>query len=264
MRLNQNSRGRAIRIAALLALLALIGIHLVTRSRNSQNVAFAYPEIPQGGLADNDTDGKVPGDPNNAITDLQQFYKLAQTYRTRKGKYPTGGDLFVDIDQHPSAYGVSNLKDINDVFINPDDRFADSPEVRKRAGELCTYIYTDKRPNGTDVGASKLSDQRDVLGYTDAYFHKNLRTFKGERSTVNPVGYYLVLWDDGQVQSIPYDQVSFAPQGKGEFAQAFPGQAGVPANALNYDEYWRLSGWEKGPRGQEGGKGQSYNGKLPR
>ena len=259
----QPSQKRLVRSLALGAILSLITAHLISRSsQGTRNVAAAYPEIPQGGLADNDTGGKVPGDPNNAITDLQQFYKLAQIYHSRKGTYP-GRDLFSDINRHPNAYGVNSLKDVEPYFLNPDDKFSDSAYERKNVGKICTYMWSNKRPDGTSMEAPKTPDKRDVLAYTSAYVHENVRTFKGERTTVNPVGFYLVLWDDGQVQSLPYDQMLFVPLGKGEFAEAFPGQAGVPANALNYDEYWRLSGWKKGPRGEEGGKGQSYNGKLP-
>ena len=240
-----------------------IGLHFAIRSHTSQSVAFAGPEIPVGGLPDNDTGGKIPGDPNNAIADMQQFYRLAQIYRSRKGTYP-GDGLFLDIHRNPSAYGVSSLEDVEQYFINPDDKFSDSAYERKNVGKVCTYMWTNKRPDGTNVGSSKPQGKRDVLCYTSAYVHENIRTFRGQRTTVNPVGFYLVLWDDGQVQSIPYDQKFFVPLGKGEFAEAFPGQAGVPANALNYDEYHRLSGWKKGPRGSEGGKGQSFNGKPVR
>ena len=263
MHFKQNSRSRILRVTALSAIVLAIGIHVATRSQSARNVALAGPEIPKGGVAENDTGGKVPGDPNNAVIDLQQFYRLAQIYRSRKGTYP-GRDLFSDINRHPGAYGVGSLKDVEQYFLNPDDKFSDSAYERKNVGKISTYMWMNKRPDGTDVGAPKPQGKRDLLAYTSAYVHENIRTFSGQRTTVNPVGFYLVLWDDGQVQSIPYDQMLFVPLGKGEFAEAFPGQAGVPANALNYDEYYRLSGWKKGPRGEEGGKGQSYNGKPVR
>jgi hypothetical protein len=73
-----------------------------------------------------------------------------------------------------------------------------------------------------------------------------------------------VLWDDGQVQKIPFDKILLVPMGdladalkKGgstkevikdfirrsaniEFTFAYPGQAGMPPYAITYDEYYNI------------------------
>ncbi|PQV62587.1 hypothetical protein B1R32_12825 [Abditibacterium utsteinense] len=258
-----------IRVAALFLLLALIGLNIKSRYATSQPSILPAREIPPGGLIDNDTNGKVPGNPQNAVEDFTKIYAAIETFRGQNnGQYPpkildvlkvlNAGLKSTDIEKIKTG-----IKASYDTFLNPDAKYSDDPLARRRPNDVIKYNLYNKRPDGTLVG-NPPSGKKDLLMETSLYVHQNVRTLPGQRSVSNPVGFYVVLWHDGTIQRIAYDQVLYMPKGGGDFTRAFPGQAGVPANALTYDEFYRLSGWKKGPRGMEGGKGQSYNDKLPR
>lgn len=259
-------QSRTWRVGILLVFLAAIGLHLRQSLRSSQNQASATPIVPREGLAENDTGGKVPGNPDVAVSNFQHLYQFVQVYKGRHKEYPVNtGYLMRDIIFSPTSYNVSSFKDVEKYFFNPDDRFSDSQSARHMAGKSCPYGFINKRPDGTLVGSSKTQDKRDIIALCDTYVHTNVRLFPNGRTTVNPVGNYLVLWDDGQVEKIPYDHLLYVPSAQKTFSYAFPGQAGVPSNALTYDEYYKAMGWKgKAPRGSEGGKGQSYDGKTYR
>ena len=65
----------------------------------------------------------------------------------------------------------------------------------------------------------------------------------GARS-LNPVGFYLVLYDDGKIAKVPYDQAIFfyevphPNEAEITLSPVFPAQAGVTYNSLSYEEYW--------------------------
>ncbi len=258
-------KSRAIRIVLLVTGLTLVGYHIRQRvwATSQPQVHEIFP--PGGRVMGIDTGGKVPGDPQNAVEDMHLIRKLIEIYKERHNRLPKGiGEIVMDIRENAQPYGFSDFMEARAKLSNPDNRFADWGIARKIPEGSILYYLSDKRPDGSMVGTIKAPGTRDVVVYTDIYKHYNTRHFKGERSTSNPVGFFVVLWDDDKVEKISYDRQLFVPRGKGRFTLAFPGQAGVPANALSYDEFYRLSGWKKGPRGEEGGKGQSFNGKLPR
>lgn len=258
-----------VRLGLLLLILMFVGVSIraqYVRSQNGQVAPARY--IPLAGVAENDTGGKVPGDPNNGIEDLKQIYTAINAYRSRhNGAYPPKpSTMLKDLHtvQDLQQYGFKDFKQALRVFTNPDSRYSDSPFSRKYPDTDIVYRVYDKRFDGSPVADSKPSGTRDVLASTNIYSHQNVRTFPHSHSTNNPVGFSLVLWDDGTIQKIPYDRVLYVPKGNGDFFTAFPNQAGVPSNALTYDEFYRLAGWKKGPRGSEGGEGQSYRDKAPR
>ncbi|MDF2440701.1 MAG: hypothetical protein JWN98_1685, partial [Abditibacteriota bacterium] len=226
--------------------------------------AAAEP-LPPEGRALNDTGGRVPGQPENGIRDLQKIHQLMSIYKRRNGSYPQYRTaLYRDIKSDPNAYGGSRWQDIWHELENPDIRFSDNPHDRKFATEknmhIMPYTFNIKRPDGTPLGTAKPPGKRDVLSWTNLYVHQNIRQFKGERTTSNPVGFYLVLWDDGQVEKVPHDQILFVPTKPGTWITAFPNQAGVPSTALNYDQFHQRLGAKEGPRGTLGGKGVTYKG----
>ena len=259
---------RLVRSLALLSLLALIGFNVWTRRAGSQTPNVQARVIPPEGVTDNDTGGKVPGNPANAEEDFMKIFAAVQNYRDQhSGQYPNNGQItaslldnrkFRTLDEAKAA-----VKESQEVFINPDNKYSDVSSTRKNPNNASDYNIYTQRPDGTPLGDPP-PGKKDVIAMTGLYVHQNIRQFKGERSQSNPVGFYVVLWHDGTIQKIAYDQVLYAPKGGGDFATAFPGQAGVPANALTYDEFYRTAGWKKGPRGSEGGKGQSFNGKPVR
>jgi hypothetical protein len=79
---------------------------------------------------------------------------------------------------------------------------------------------------------------------------------------MNPVGFYVVLWDDGSVERIQYDRVLRVPKTASEYTIAFPGQAGIPRSAMTYDQFTtEIAHWKVPPRGAPGAAGVAYDGK---
>lgn len=101
------------------------------------------------------------------------------------------------------------------------------------------YTLYTRRPNGDPVGGPKPAGTRDPIASTDIHFHRNLRHFKGDRTTIKPTGYHMVLWDDGSISRIKYDDILYYRTGPGEHKTAFPGQAGIPPDAISFDEFQR-------------------------
>jgi len=270
------------RLGSLGLLLIFVVFSIKSQYGHSQTGQLATSPLlnapPSSGRAENDTGGKVPGNPDQTIANIHKIYAAIGVYRQRHGnKYPPNVSALMDdiladcIAQPPGqAYGFKDgknareyLKESVSLFLNPDSRYADDPVARHSLSNVVAYIMTDKRPDGTLIGDALASGKRDVLLSTDIYVHQNSVIYPKAHSTTNPVGFYVVLWNDGVVQKVPYDQILYVPKGDGDFTHAFPGQAGVPSNALTYDQYYKLIGWKNGgPRGSVGGKGQSYNGKT--
>lgn len=203
----------------------------------------------------------VPGNPVRGIQGLQCLYGLIQTYRNAHGgAYPHG--LPLDLARHPQDYGLAdqgfaaNLRAVSRLLSNPDTQFSDfapaaSPSARQvYARTSIPYFILPKRPDGASMGDPKPAGTRDVLAWTDIYVHRNIRDSK----VVNPLGFYLVLWDDGVVEKVPYNRILSVPQGPiarelesgisyaqafhtpGQYTSGFRGQAGVPSYAVTYDE----------------------------
>jgi hypothetical protein len=51
------------------------------------------------------------------------------------------------------------------------------------------------------------------------------------------VGFYLILWDNGSIERVAYDEVLYIPQDKG-FSLGFRKQAGLPSGCITYEEFW--------------------------
>lgn len=266
MRLLHN---RFLRVALLCLLLLSLGLHL--RAQRSQLQAGQQPTlaryIPPTGLAENDTKGRVPGDSMNGVEDLKRISQLVDIYKKRhNGELPSHvNDILTDAGDNLREYGhnvdIEGFKKVLGSFLNPDSQYADDPGARKNPSKMVVYDVYNKRPDGSKIGADKPPGTKDVLASTGIYYHRNVTTFPKQRSTLNPVGYYLVLWDDRTIERIPYDRMLYVPTGNGQFSTAFPNQPGTPANALSYDEFYRAAGWKKGPRGAEGAPGVAFNGK---
>ena len=238
-----------LRIVLLFIILSLIGYQYLRQHERGYPGARYIP--PQGIAEEIDTHGKVPGNPDKEIKDAKRLFRLIQAYRkNHDGMYPQKtGDLYLDIYKHPEYYGIGvglngmarwwKIVDFIHSFNSPDFKYADSPALRnlpKSSGSI-PFIISDKRPDGNAVGGPKPPGARDVLAYSDLYVHQNVRYYKGDRTTSNPVGFYIVLWDDGTVTKVPYNNILYVPQRYGDFGCAFPGQAGVPSDAMTYKEF---------------------------
>jgi hypothetical protein len=88
------------------------------------------------------------------------------------------------------------------------------------------------------VGSVKKPNTRDVLSYTSIYFSGKKDVDDG---VDGPWGYYVVLWDDGRVDKIPYDLVTYSLEQLG-LSVSFPRSAGIPNNSLTYAEQLTAQG----------------------
>jgi hypothetical protein len=192
---------------------------------------------PAQGFAPTDTKGLVPGDYENARANLSTLFKVITNYRVRHhGMYTAKvAALLADIAAAPASYQFASFQAANSALHNPDAKFMDGVSAEE-AGAVWVYRLVDKRPDGTAFGTPHETGTKDLLAYTSAYIHQNVRYFPGDISVANPVGSYVLLWDDGSIETFAYDQVLFAPQEDGAFSEVFPGQAGIPWNVLTYDE----------------------------
>ncbi len=259
-----------LRVTVLVSLVLLCGfysIHLY-RATHPKPGDLNY-RIPNDGYVENDTNGRVPGNPANGRRTLLKLSGFYNTYKRLHGSFPNSfGDMFTDLMKTPKSYGVTGLSDMDKAIANPDVKYSDDPQ--ERTGRMIAFGSDTLRPDKTAKFSTKQPGTKDVLAYTSTYVHQNNRQFAGARSTLNPVGFYQVLWDDGTVENVPYDKILYVPdpanagRNRKEYAMAFPGQAGVPTNAMTYDEYYKSAGWENAPRGVEGGKGLSYSGQSYR
>ena len=216
--------------------------------------------LPKEGYAENDTHGEVPGDMENGVRGLRKFYRVLQTFRARNnGRYPTSNrEIIMDCYKTPQAYHVSDPKELIISLNNPDNKYGDHSYFKPN--QMMMYSPIGTRPDGVPVGGPKPAGSPDLVGLTSLYVHENIRLYPHEKSTSNPVGAYLLLWDDGTVTKLPYDQILYTETGTNSWTRTYPGQIGLPKTGiLTYDQFYQHSGWKSGPRGRPGGAGVSYN-----
>lgn len=240
--------------------------YLYTHDR--ERMGFKKP-LPTDGVAKFDTHGLVPGDPKNGERSLKNLYALIQIHLRNGGTLsPRIANTVMDeAIQHPERYGFRDDKAVMAYLANPDNKFNDEESVRQ-VPNVPGFGGIPIRPDGTIPFTAKATGTRDILAYSTTYLHTNQRDFSGSRTTLNPVGFYQVLWEDGTVEQIPYDKPLFIMASNASTSHnspiAFPGQAGIPKYAVTYDQMWAKAGWKKGPRGVPNGKGVAYNGQSYR
>jgi len=178
----------------------------------------------------------LPGNVANGIKDLDSIYKALTTYRVRhQGMYPQKMvQLGIDIGTNAKEYGFSDPLSVRNELSNPDAQYSDNPSYRESPEVTIPYLLDGNRFDGAKVGSPKLIGTRDALAYAYLYRYEQERS-KGSRQKFNPRGYYLVLWDDGGVEKVPFDNVLNVYDGQG-FKYAFRGQAGVMSNIVTYEE----------------------------
>lgn len=249
-------QSRRNKIAILLLLLVIITIQVIKdRHFSTQLTANTPPK-------EYDLKGYVPGNPEEAISDFQRLYRLVKVYRKlNNGAYPKWSiDLYNGVLANRKAYNISSTKDLDDIFYNPDYRYSDTYQNNPPPNIENTILYqiTDLRPNGSTVTGES---GHDIIAWTDIYVHKNIRHFP-DHDVSNPTGFYVVLWNDGRVEKIPYDQRLYAPRDN-NWQLAFSGQEGLPAGTLTYDEFYvKIMGWKTAPHGAINKPGIGYDGKI--
>jgi hypothetical protein len=233
--------------------LILLGICCVAL----QSKTLAQPPDPPVQEPDYFTGDKVPGDPENEVKIMQRYYQCVQIYRkNHDGNYPQGknGASFLsdEIEKHPTDYGFAEIKQatyLQDLmmvirtFVNPDTQYAyGRGNVDTQKVAVIDTQMRRQRQDGTTFNSPKLEGTRDILAQTSLYFHPNWPGLKHIGRPANPVGFYMVLWDDGEIEKIPYDQILYvtvpikdAPSGFG-WQVAFRGEAGLPWDCFTYGE----------------------------
>jgi hypothetical protein len=211
------------------------------RSGRAKEPTPAPQKIPPEGIADNDTHGAIPGDPAKAESSLRRIWMWTRIYASRHPDLPSPdiSKLMIDLRTAPAEYnlpeGRAGIKEIFKVFTNPDSKHSDDPTLRRRADSTFVYQFRRERPDGTPRRGIRNGGANEIVAFTPIYIHKNLRTFSDGRRKSNPVGFYIVLWEDGLVERIPYNRIVWAPY-QGVFQPAFPGEAGIPKSAIPFND----------------------------
>jgi hypothetical protein len=197
--------------------------------------------MPPEGYSPNDMRGKSLGNPELTKQNMRKIYLGIISYKKKYGKYPTFSsepDLFNEMILNYKEYGLSSREEAFQLQFSPDTKYADDTKKSKDWKITVPYILADKRQDGTPIGSEKPAGKKDVLMWTKMYFHQNIHYAQGDKSTANPTGYYLVLWDDGNVEEVGADRIRYVRNGR-PFPEYFPGQAGEsPSGSLTRDEYY--------------------------
>ena len=211
-------------------------------------LVFASTIQAQDGKSPVYTGSSIPGDYKMGVASLKRTYDYINIFRMK-----TGGDLplkneglILDIIKNPKDYGFETPDMALEPLSNPDDKYNDSAFVRSdpsRKGFPGIYYI---RPNGEKLGGVREKGTKDVFSFSNTYYHFNEPSETAGRPLANPVGFYLVLYDDGSIEKVAYDRQLYviAPGGSRNsftYTSAFPKQSGVPYHTLSYEEYWDVA-----------------------
>lgn len=232
----RNPRSLGLRLA-LIGILLSAGFLQYTRSRRSQAMGHIAPasmseEMPRSGR-------KVPGNPTRALRDGVRFFGVLQIYRdSHGGQWPGSKDLSDELLHHPKQYGFPDPITALRAFSNPDCRYSDDAFVRTAPSGVFPWLVHSTRPDGSPIGSPASPGTRDVLATCSLYAHMNVRHLPGSDSTtIDPVGFYIVIWEDGLVEKVPVAETLMAA-GPGGQQLAFKAQAGVPRSAVSFAKYY--------------------------
>ena len=267
---------KKLRLIVLLSALSILSVLVVKQylPQNSGPSALAKRAQQYGSYVN--TNGEVPGHPEKAEENLKLLCKIYSTYlqnhreeylaRANKHFEPLILAVTKDLSTHRDEYREFQGISFAEQMSNPDTEYSDGYAGRK---VLNAFVYAENpfRPDGKPVGGPKPPGTRDVLAQTSIYFHLNGISSKDGHipTTVNPVGFYLVLWDDCSVERIPYYDTRMAPSSieKGSFHVCFRGQAGTPPGTMTFDAYNAKFMRAKKPlRGQPGIVGMTLSGEV--
>jgi len=235
-----------VKLAALVVvvLLTLIGLqikHQRMLAKYNPLLATGRVGLPASGVPENDTQNGIPGKPSETMANAAVIFKNIEIYRRfHEGKYPADAAAMIsDVVNKFKQYGQASGQDALRIYESADNRYSDDP--RKRASEsVIPWVICAERPDGGSLNDPKPSATKDVLAYTSLYYHEQIRRFNGFKDTVNPVGFYIVVWDDGSVERIPYQNVLYVLRpGTNQTYKGFPGEAGVPPTALTFAEHYK-------------------------
>ncbi|MDF2441646.1 MAG: hypothetical protein JWN98_2630 [Abditibacteriota bacterium] len=230
------AQGRGARVVLLLALCTFTAIQARMRWQLQQrpdNGAYLRSQ-PQW-----DSGGKILGNPQNAVSDLKAMHQALRIFHQRFKRYPQSSmELLNDMGPNHRIYGFASAAKSREIFANPDMIHSSVAMFRQRPADIIAYQMPAKRFDGRPIGSSKPHGQRDVVAWTELYYFPNIKVnWEGmDASTMNPVGFYVVLWDDGEVEKVPFDKALSVPQPNKEWKTGFPGQAGLIAGTKTFLE----------------------------
>ena len=230
--------------ALVVVLLTLIGLqikHQQMLAKYNPLLAAGRVGLPANGVAENDTQNGIPGKPSETMAKAAVIFKNIETYRrSHGGKYPADAAAMIgDAVNNFGQYSRASGRDALHIYESADNRYSDDP--RKRASEsVIPWVICAERPDGGSLNDPKPPATKDVLAYTSLYYHEQIRRFNGLKDTVRPVGFYIVVWDDGRVERIPYQDVLYVLRpGTNQTYKGFSGEAGVPPTALTFAEHYK-------------------------
>ena len=187
--------------------------------------------------------------------DLRKIYRYIGIYRQKyNGVYPsqsTQPAFYTELFEHYADYGFERFEDASADLTNPDTRYSTEYSNENSADNTIPYPILNTRADGSLVGTPKLRGTKDQLSQTTIYNYSYRQLAEGNRLLVANYGYNLVLWDGGDVEKIPFDEVLQFKSSRG-FIDVFAGEAGVSADrCLSYQEYWtRINGFTTLPIGK--------------
>jgi peroxiredoxin (alkyl hydroperoxide reductase subunit C) len=189
------------------------------------------------------TGDQIPGEPSRGMSVLKRLYEFVQIYRNRhEGHFPNSGNgsnksLLNDMIFNAKSYGFPRALELMQSFDNPDNQYDDKAYVRQKPEQYISCTFPHRRYDGSRIGDAKPNGTSDLLSYVSIYYHQNGPSRTGIRKSPNPVGFYLILWDNGSIERVAYDEVLYIPQDKG-FSLGFRKQAGLPSGCITYEEFW--------------------------
>lgn len=182
------ARVRFVLLLLLVAVIAAVYLQFLFRKAATARLA----KRPGAAAFDTpDTKGTVPGHPERSEQQMRQLFQSVRVFRRIHRRFPRGAsELLSDMDQNMEyPYG-------SDVLLNKDCRYSDMAPLR-RSSRCMPYMISARRPDGTSLGAARPAGTRDVVAMTPIYFHWNFKNPARGAGSMRPVGFFLVLWDDG-------------------------------------------------------------------
>ncbi len=265
-----------LRLIVLVAALAILGLLVIRQYLPERSRPSAVVQKGQQYGSYVNTEGEVPGHPERAEENLRLLCRIYSVYlRNHREEYllkaaknwePLIVSVTKDMNTHRDEYREFQGLSLEEQMSNPDTEYSDG-YAGKRVSNAFVYAENPTRPDGKPVGGPKPPGTRDVLAQTSIYFHLNGISSEDRhvRTTFNPVGFYLVLWDDCSVERIPYYETLVAPgpTEKGSFRVCFRGQAGTPPGTMTFDEHNAKFMHAKKPlRGKPGIVGMTLSGEV--
>lgn len=170
------------------------------------------------------------------------MFNYTQKYRAlNNGIYPQTFHDFQEMESKELGNQEKAIDKVMKDLVNSDSAEADYSFFREKANRIVPYELFNVRQDGTAFSSPKDFGTKNLLSLTHIYNHDYNADEKIVSGWSGFGGFDLVLWDTGQVEPIPYDQVLyvFDKELKDTEAYAYYDEAGIPdERTLTYQEFW--------------------------